>query len=262
MTRPPLTGLVRKTMADYHADPALSRSVLDRIAKSPKHLRHYVEHGVDETAAMMQGRALHTLVLERERFPDEVAVFEGASRYGKAWDAFESKHAGKVIVLAKELIWIKGAALAIMTKPAARAALEDAVVEACAFATFDGVEVKARPDAIGADGIIYDLKSTIDASLGGFERQAYNLGYHRQAAWYLDVVSAATGWTPKGFAFIAVEKDEPYEAQTFQATEGFIARGRAENRANLARYRACLARGEWPGYPDAAQPLGLPGWLQ
>lgn len=257
----PIPGLVRMSMEDYQAHPALSRSLADRIARSPRHLLHYKETGGEDSQAMLLGRAFHALLLEAETFFELFAVWDGSSRRGKAWEDFKAANEGKDIITADELRKITAAAASFRSKELTRGLLDGAIVEAVALATIDGVERKARPDII-KDSILYDLKSAADASFDGFTRAAYSFGYHRQAAWYLDVVAAATGIPLRGFGFIAVEKEAPYEVQVFLASPEFIAKGRQENRANLELYRACEARGEWPGYPDVIQTLGLPRWIQ
>ena len=47
-------------------------------------------------------RAVHALVLEPENFDRDFAVYEGKTRRGKAWDAFQIEHEGRTILNTRE----------------------------------------------------------------------------------------------------------------------------------------------------------------
>jgi hypothetical protein len=292
-------GLVRMAMADYQKDPALSRSVLDKIAVSPAHLQHYLQRGGKDSPALREGRVLHTLLLEPEFAGGQIAVrperpiepdrpdhLRGVRRKGEGkgecevakWEAtwrpqyeaelaafgrFDELNAGKEILTLAELQ--RPAAMAASARRRAHVVdvLDKAVaVESSAFAERRGVRVKCRPDIIGADGWVWDIKTAADASYAGFQRSAWNFGYHRQAAWYLDVLERATGIAYEGFAMIVIEKEAPYEVALYRMTAEQIARGREENEENFERYRACVTSDTWPGYASEPQALFLPEWGQ
>lgn len=71
---------------------------------------------------------------------------------------------------------------------------------------------------------IADLKTTQDASYGGFQRSIVNYDYDRQAAYYTDIVSSCLK-LPVSFVFAAVEKQAPYGVQLF-SSEHLIEVGR------------------------------------
>lgn len=248
--------------AEYHAHPALSRSTLDKIRRSPAHLKHALAHGTPDSDAMRVGRNLHTLLLEPELFWGGTAVWEGR-RAGKAWEAFEAaaKAAGKEVVKTDELVPFKAIADSFAAKGLNRilnGQVEHSLFWRCARTEID---CKARPDIIGTDGNVYDLKTTMDARPEEFIKSAYRYGYHRQAAWYLDAV-AATGARPSDFIIIAIEKEAPHDVQTFVLDHAFIELGRAENEANLDVYAACARSGQWPGYSSTPQLLTMPPWVK
>jgi hypothetical protein len=64
--------------AEYHAHPAISKSHLDLIARSPLHYwaRYIDENRVaqEATPAMRLGTALHTHVLELDSWDKDIAV--------------------------------------------------------------------------------------------------------------------------------------------------------------------------------------------
>lgn len=57
----------------YHAHPAISKSDLDKISRSPQHYKHKKENPEPETPSMLRGRAVHAAILEPDLFAKEYA---------------------------------------------------------------------------------------------------------------------------------------------------------------------------------------------
>ena len=126
------------------------------------------------------------------------------------------------------------------------------------------VPCKARLDAIGYSGLqpfIVDLKTTTDASPAGFARKAWDLGYHLQAAWYVDAVSKSWDCDAPAFYFIAVEKDSGL-VSVHQATDDFIAAGREAYRRAMDQFAEAWHTGIWPGYDENIHALDVPAWAR
>lgn len=240
------SGILRMDERVYRSHPALSRSLLDKIRKSPAHLKWAMENPDEDTDYFRFGRQVHGAVLEPERFWSSVAIWDGARRAGKVWEDFKAKHDGKELLTAAE-----ERQLLVISDSVRKLDVDwSGIAEGSVFWQygFDELELKARPDLVSGD-TVYDLKTTHSASEPDFRRSILTYGYHRQASWYVDGVEAATGNRPKRFVIIAVEKKPPYAAQTFLLGEDLIELGRQENEANLKLYLACKKSGEWPGYP-------------
>lgn len=150
---------------------------------------------------------------------------------------------------------------AFLKRPLTRNICSGAKVEVSIFWTdpVTGVRCKARLDILHPE-IVYDLKSSKDASRRSFLADAKKYQYPRQTAWYLDAASHAVGSKVEKFAFAVCENDEPYDGQVFFCEEDFINKGREENARDLARYAQCQRTNDWPGYPDTIQSLSLGGW--
>ncbi|MBC8295900.1 MAG: PD-(D/E)XK nuclease-like domain-containing protein, partial [Pelagibacterales bacterium] len=74
---------------NYYADKEyITNSMLGMLNKSPQHLQRYFDGHREESPALNFGSAFHTMILEPHRMDDEVVVFEGKTRRGKAWDKF------------------------------------------------------------------------------------------------------------------------------------------------------------------------------
>lgn len=123
-----------------------------------------------------------------------------------------------------------------------------------------GVLCRCRPDWWREDDLIIDLKSTEDASPEGFAKSIANWRYDVQHPFYLDGIRQATGRTPKGFVFIAVEKKPPYAVGVYILDTESVELGRAKYREALRTFAECQRTNTWPGYGDKAQVISLPAW--
>src|SRR5207237_4784056 len=90
-----------------------------------------------------------------------------------------------------------------------------------------GVPCKARPDYLPAHGRwIVDLKTAASVNPRSWRDQAYRLGYHARAAWYLDGCAAVLGQAPEEYWFVLVEKEPPYLVSVVSFDQDALAWGR------------------------------------
>jgi len=265
--------------AEYHAmRDIVSKSHLDRIARSPMHYQHYMTEPFKQTDAMLVGSALHCLVLEPHLFDAEyIAIPEDAPtkpnirqinaknpsaetvqaiRY---WD--QLRGSGKVILTAEQLRRVQGMAAAVSAHPLASSVL---VGQRELTIVFDepatGVRCKARLDDWNQElRIIADLKSTVDASPSALARSCDNYRYHVQAALYLTAAMCA-GLAPDLFVFVAVESEPPHAVTVFELDKPAILKGQSLYERDLRTLKQCRASGHWPSYSSDPITLSLPAW--
>jgi len=258
---------------DYHAHPAVSKSHLDLIARSPL---HYWARFVDPnritpepSAAMRLGTALHTHVLELSRWDQEIAVAPVCDRRTKAgkdaFASFEASAAGKTVITADDAEVVMAMGRSVMRHPGAAMLLGLAgkaeTTHMWTDATY-GVECKCRPDWLTDDAsIIVDLKTTRDASPRGFKRSIADYRYHVQAGWYMHGVEQATGKRPDQFIFICVESTAPYACAVYAADAEMIERGYEQAMKDLGKLAVCKAADSWPSYSDQIEQISLPSWM-
>lgn len=244
---PPMKpGTYNLSAAQYHAAEGISKSGLDRIARSPAHFRY---GKTEETDTLRLGTAVHAAVLEPILFAQTYACAEGR----------RNKKAEKIELTPMEWDICSGIADAISDHPTCRELLSWGEAEESIF--WHDAETlllcRARPDWTRyGDGIrsstrLIDLKTTKDASPSGFARAVETYRYHVQAAFYLDGWRAANGgsWCDE-FVFIAVEKTAPFAIGLYRLPDWQIEEGRQLYRRDLAVYEDCLNRDEWPGYSE------------
>lgn len=257
----------------YHAHPAVSKSQLDLIARSPLHYwARYLDPdrvAPEPTPAMRLGTALHTYVLELSRWDQEIAVAPPMDRRTKAgkesWAAFEADAAGKTVITADDAAQVQAMARAVYRHPAAAMLLGLPGKAETTHMWTDastGLECKCRPDWLTDDGsIVVDLKTTKDASPRGFKQSVANFAYHKQAGWYLHGLEQATGKRPAQFIFICVESTAPYAMAVYALDAEMIERGHDQAMRDLAKLAVCKAADHWPSYNEQIEPLSLPGWM-
>lgn len=262
----------RMNNADYHRHPAVSKSHLDQIARSPLHYwSRYLDPDrvpPEPSTAMTIGSALHMHVLELDQWDANYVVMpEGLKRTtkeGKA--AYEALlDSGKTILSHSDAAAVQAMGRSIFGHPAAATLLKQDGKPEQTFMWTDqatGVECKCRPDYLTADGsMIVDLKTTKDAGRG-FQRSIGEYRYHVQAAWYLHGVEQATGVRPEFFVFIAVESSAPYATAVYVADEQMIAIGWETAQRDLAKLAECKAAGQWPSYSNEIERISLPPWMR
>lgn len=123
-----------------------------------------------------------------------------------------------------------------------------------------GVLCRCRPDWWRDDDLLVDLKTTTDASPEGFARSIATWRYDIQDPFYSDGIELATGRRPRGFVFVAVEKQPPFAVGVYRLDEDSVELGRAQYRADLDRYAECVQADDWPGYGDRIQAISVPRW--
>jgi exodeoxyribonuclease VIII len=137
------------------------------------------------------------------------------------------------------------------------------------FAEVNGVKCKCRPDflimpdmePLYPDGLIVDMKSAKDASPDGFGKQAWDLGYHLQAAFYRMVFYTKFKRLPR-FIFGAVESKYPHLTKYHEDPDDLGEYAAEIVTEALQLYRQCLTTGIWPGYGEGIEPTRSPGWAR
>lgn len=254
-------------IAAYHAHPAIGRSGLMEINRTPRHYWWKYLSGkaeAEDTDALRIGQAFHTLVLEPSLFDHRFIVWSGADRRtvkGKEEYA-AALESGKTAIKASEFSELQEMAKGLLSEPASKKILvADGQIEPSYFWQADGVDCKTRPDYYRTDGIVVDAKTTQDASAESFSKAIINYGYDIQAFMTMEGIYKVTGTRPQAFVFCCVEKDPPYCAAFYSATDEMLTVGEARFNKLLAIYRECKAQDLWPGYGSQIRPIGVPDWF-
>jgi len=259
----------------YHRHPAVSKSRLDSIARSPLH--YWAKHldpnrwPAEATPAMVIGSAVHTSVLEPDEWDANYAVTPAGinrrTNAGKAeWDVFTTAAGTRTVISREDADLVGKITEGVFAHPAAGGLLGlPGKAETSLFwkDAETGLECKCRPDYLLDDGsTIVDLKTTESASPADFMQSIVKFRYHVQAAWYLHGVEQATGKRPEQFVFVCIEKRPPFACAVYVAAPEMVQIGWDTARANLNRLAECMAADAWPGYSDQVELINLPAWMR
>jgi exodeoxyribonuclease VIII len=259
---------------EYHSGPGLSSSGLKLIDRSPLHYwaRYLDPHreASEPTPALILGTAIHTAILEPDRFGEEYAiapVVDRRTKDGKAeWQAFLDDCAvnKKTAITKDDYDTCARISRAVVAHPLFATFFAKGAAEQSVYwkDPETGVLCKCRPDWMVAGApVMLDVKSTQDASPSAFAKSIFKYGYHISAAWYLEGWRQATGENIDQFIFAAFEKDAPNALAFYQADEAMLQIGRQECQRLLTIYADCLNSNTWPGYEPSVTPLSLPPWV-
>ena len=243
----------------YRAIPAVNWSSLKHLDASPLHYRHALTHPTEDTNRLLLGRAVHTAVLEPDEFPLRYAVYEGAVRRGKDWDAFQAANMDKDILKADEYRMCLTVRDAVRAKAEAATLLmgESEVVRQWTDEA-TGIPCKARLDHVMPELALVDLKTTKSTDEHEFTNSAARFLYHGQLAFY----RRAAGMGNIPVYIIAVEIDPPHDVAVYQVAEWALDAGEAKVTELLALLRFCQDNDTWPGRYNSVRELGLPAWME
>lgn len=278
MTKISQAGVYDIPMEVYHSDctvgPSISSGGLNLILSECPAIywgRSYLNtQGASDidTRALAVGKAAHSLALGEPEFAAHFAILPFDSmrtNEAKVWrDKTEAE--GKVILRADDFEMVKAMAEAIRRSPQCARAFRDGKPEQSLIWQDEetGVWLKSRPDWLPdnpAGGWVIDYKTTADLRPRKFSAQAFEFGYHLQAALQVDACRAVLGVDPVGIGHVVQEKSPPYLAELRLFTPEQIDFGRREYRRALRRFKQCWDAQRWPGYTDDAQYIETPYYI-
>lgn len=281
----------------YHsANGAWSSSQLkDIIDDEEVFILKYIKREVErvEKEVFDTGTYFHTATLEPHKLKSEVVIFAGKTRYGKNWDAFKTKHKGKLVVTEKQQLQGDGMVKAVKKSPISMSYIKgtaelslfiqivvvNSEIYAPAFKkklTLQGwvsvtkvptggfeVVLKVRADCLG-DCFISDLKSTSGRAnnKNGVRQSISKYKYDLSASLYLDLFSLMKPEVTN-FVWVFASKENPVAA-SWVATTNQIMVGRAKWMWAVKRL-ADLSAANWEiaDYLRDAEPLPHEmEWLQ
>jgi hypothetical protein len=245
----------------YHAYDGISKSGLDLVDRSPAH--YFFRAETQPTRAMEIGTAIHTAILEPERFQSEyVLLKEVKDRRASEFKEAVKVHGSERVLVSTEAVNVAGMQETVLSQPSTKELLDAAVYfELSAFIECPktGVLLRCRYDALTANHIAIDLKKTQDSSREGFAKSVINYRYHVQDAMYSHVYELITGTSPR-FVFLAVEEKTPFWPMVHELDSEAKQIGMFELERNLKEYADAEKDNEWKGYETTNEHLALPSW--
>ncbi len=262
----------------YHGLPGISASGIKYIDKEcPMKFKYMKENQLyEESEALVLGRAIHKYVLENDLFEDDFVFSPVDKKTERKWKVFENemKDSGKVILRARDKDMLSGMIKSLRlpkdqygTNTYDGIIINKNTIREKALFTIDkerNIILKVKVD-INLDGLMIDLKSTKNANPPQFMKDAANMGYGLQAAFYTYVASMAKKKS-KLFGFIAIEKTPPFMHSVIVMEHNDILLEKSKMLRIVDEYAYCLNHGIWYGYngidrKTGNQPLFVTGKL-
>lgn len=260
--RPGLYDLDSET---YHADPtdtpSLSAGMINDLLDAPakcfersKRLNPNWEED-EKQDKFSVGTVSHVIFLEPHMFDAAVKVCPFDDwRTAKAKEMRDAARAdGRTPILEKNMLKVLQARAAFEAHAFTRQAFADGAFEKSLFWRHPqyGFWCRARPDFIAkSHGHMNDYKATANANPNAFGRHAFNMGYHRRAAWYLEGAEIIFGTRPAHYWFCSQETSPPYLTAVTELDWAALEAGKEENDYAAAVFSECLRSGEWYGYRE------------
>lgn len=246
---------------DYVKLDAINNSSLGLIKKSPKY--YHLGKRINSEGFGI-GRATHTFVLEPDKFEAEYNVVPVKSKNTKAWKEAKENYDGREMLTLDEIDLVKAMAETVSAHPVASQLLDGfGAFEPTYLFDYMGHQCKCRLDFEREDGVIVDLKTTVDSSNLAFEQAVKKYQYYRQVAFYKLGYTVVNEKPPEGFYFVAVEKKEPYHVAVYEIDADYEQYGLEEAEMLLTQLKTCKSTDNWPGINDD-QPVTLfkPAYLK
>jgi len=246
----------------YHRANGLSNSMLGQLEKSPGTLLASMANPPASTRAQIIGTLFHTFCLEPELAPAIVCKPEGFTRARKAdkeWLA-EQEAEGVLVLDKDEWDFIHFARENLYSHPFLKRLLSVPSQRELSLFHEDeaGILRKCRADLLPDSGnVLADLKSTSCTSIEEFSKSVFEWGYHRGAAWYLDICNAL-GMDRNVFGFIVASKTAPYAVDWLPLSNRAIEFGRKRYCRALSAYKHYFIHDRW----DAPNAIELPEWAE
>ena len=163
--------------------------------------------------AMDLGTVIHSVVLEPDLPMDDVAVWSGGHKRGKAWTEFKEDNDGRLIITQEQMDALPVIAENVHKDKDARRLLAESTREVTLEWVADcGANCKARLDILNDGGMLLsDVKTMEYINKFKFWSQVDRMGYWLQAGHYIDgAIKCYDLRCNPEFWFLCIETKPPY----------------------------------------------------
>ena len=214
---------------------ALSSSSLKLLLESPKKYYYITKYGDSlDTQGIRDGRLLHTLVLEPDKF-EQFHFVDVQSKNTKKYK--EAKAEFGMVYTMKEKSDAERLADALLRNDIAIDMLRGTEFEVPAINNVFGFPFRGKADIL-SDSIVCDLKTTSD--IRAFKFSALRYGYDVQAYLYCELFNKKYF----DFKFLVIDKGS-LDIGVFECSEEFYLQGEAKVKFAIERYKEYFVGKDW-----------------
>lgn len=250
-----------------------SSSFLKKMLEhSPAKVLYDKLHPQTPSESMRLGTAVHSLVMEPEKFESENLIIR--SRHWSAVNEAVAAHPDKNVISEANYDAANRMADNVLAHPNLKLWFEDGIAESSVYQWYNGIDpedtteyremIKVRPDFIPRGyPVLIDLKSARDASFTGFHDAIIKYHYNLSAAMYKftangcqELLDYQNVMAFTNFVFVVVENTPPYQCAWYELHPDDIAHGltlceQAMTRINRAK------KANWPPYVEECRIIKL-----
>jgi exodeoxyribonuclease VIII len=186
-----------------------------------------------------------------------------SSKNREAKAVWTDEHKDRIIVEEKQLDVIKGTIESVVGHKDAFNLLKEGKTEVSGYYRdpMTGITCRIRPDFLSFNLMaLVDIKTTISCEKDSFSKSIWNYRYDFQLAMYGAGIKEITGKNVEYHAFVAVEKEPPFEVAVYLCDSEMISKGNADYRKALDALKRCLDEGSFPKYQKNLESISLPRW--
>ena len=255
-------GSVQISNAEYHKHFAVSSSMIKVMDKhGPRaYWNSFLNPDRPEkkpAPALILGSLTHAAILEPKDLGNQFKVVSSRTTKKGKEEAAEAEAKGITAVTADQWDLAMAMRESVHREKEAADLLATGVAEKSWWSVDEStsLDIKARSDWFTGNTIV-DLKtSRSGAAPKEFAKSVANLGYHLQAAHYLEVTGA------KRFIFLVIQSEWPFDIGLYELDEQSIDLGYRQRRRALDQISECQISDHWPSHSESGvQSLTLPRW--
>lgn len=255
------------TDSEYFSLAQVSNSDLSLIKQS---YSHYLEKDRKIVSdAMHFGRAFDQYILRPDVFHQEFIVapddMDRRTKIGK--ETYQNLlDSGRHVLSSREWLDLNIMRDNLKSHPIAKNIIENSENEGVFTGVLEGVDCRCKIDIFN-QGYLFDIKTCQLATANGFKKDIGQRAYHRQLAFYIDLMRQNTEGV-KGGGLMAIEKPSPSSHMpknsgvgVYWIGEQSIEEGRHEYKKLLGKYKKHKENPSiYTGYSDVIETLEVPLW--
>ena len=217
---------------------ALSSSSIKLLVDSPKKYYYVTNYASLETQGLRDGRLLHQIILEPEKFEKNNWV-DVASKNSKAYKEAVKEHG--VAYTKKEREDAERLADALLKNEKARNLLKDATYEVGEIGYINDYPFRGKADILKNSGSIVDIKTTTDIGQDGkgFIYSANKYGYDIQCYIYCQLF----GVNYYDFSYLILDKSS-LDIGVAEVSKEFYERGKKKTELGIKRFQEWFEKDE------------------
>lgn len=246
--------------SEYFAHPGINSSRIKLMLKTPLDFKE--DDGNEETKSKILGSAIHTFLLEPEKFDERYAVWH-KRKAGKEYLEFKKANVGKVFLSTTEVACIERLREKLEQNIHLRFVLASGKSEVTGVITDEdtGLVRKARADKL-TKNTIWDVKTTSKGmSDGELYKEIKKYKYDLSAAHYVTVFNRLLDNQIKNFGWIFINtKPKVMHIRILLCPESMLNDAILEYDSVITNLLYCMKHDKWDGYSTEIKELEIPEW--